>query len=126
MSRTPVEQEIHALEARRDQAMLDADADTLARLLGDALVYTYWSGASEGKLRYVESVKTKRFVYRRIERPEERIQLYGDVAVVTGGAHVDVLVAGTPRVAQVRYISVWAKGAQGWQTVAYQTTPILS
>ena len=71
MDRT-VEQEIHALEERRNQAMLKPDIDTLGQLLGESLVYTYWSGGSDGKAAYLESMKTGRFVYRKIERPEER------------------------------------------------------
>jgi hypothetical protein len=70
-------------------------------------------------------VKSGRFVYRRIERPDERIQVYGRLAVVTGPAHVEVVVSGHERIADVRYTSVWLKDTYGWRTVAYQTTPIL-
>jgi hypothetical protein len=120
-----VEQDIHALEEQRDRALLLADSDTLAHLLGDGLVYTYWSGRSDGKADYLEGVKSGRFLYRKIERPDERIQVYDGLAVVTGRAHVEVVVSGRERVADVRYTSVWTKDAYGWRTVAYQTTPIL-
>ncbi len=125
MTQRPVEQEIHALEEQRDQALLLADSETLSHLLGEGLVYTYWSGGSDGKQTYLEGVKSGRFAYRNIERPDERIQVYDGVAVVTGRAHVEVLVSGHERVADVRYTSVWARDAHGWRTVAYQTTPIL-
>ena len=46
---TPVEQEIHALEEQRGHALFLADTDALTHLLGDGLVYTYWSGSSDGK-----------------------------------------------------------------------------
>jgi Domain of unknown function (DUF4440) len=120
-----VEQEIHALEEQRDHALLLADSDTLTRLLDDGLVYTYWSGSSDGKSNYLEGVKSGRFLYRNIERPDERIQVYDGLAVVTGRAHVEVVVSGQDRAADVRYTSVWAKDTYGWRTVAYQTTPIL-
>jgi len=119
-----VEKEIEVLEGRLDQARLAGDADTLALLLGDTLVYTYWSGTTEGKTAFVERVRNKSVVFRNIERTVEHTQTYGDVAVVTGRAHVDGDVVGLPRVANVRFISVWAHGAIGWQLVAYQTTPI--
>lgn len=120
----PVEREIRSLEDRRYQAMIEADTDTLEQLLGDGLVYTHSIGVSDGKAAYLEGVKAKKFTYRKIERPQEQIQLYGDTAVVTGRAHGDLLVDGAPRVANLRYISVWVKGPRGWQTVAFQATSI--
>jgi hypothetical protein len=121
-----VEQEIRALEAQRDHALLRADSDMLADLLGDGLVYTYWSGRSDGKANYLEGVKSGRFLYRKIERPDERIDVYDGLAMVTGRAHVEAVVSGHELVADVRYTSVWTKDAQGWRNVAYQTTPIRS
>jgi ketosteroid isomerase-like protein len=122
-----IEEEIHALEQRRDAAMLRGDAEAVAELLSDSLVYTYWSGASDGKVAYVEGLRSGRFDYRVIERPDERIQVYANTAVVvTGRAHIEVVVGGTPRAADVRYTSLWVKEARGWQVAAYQTTPILS
>jgi hypothetical protein len=67
-----VEQEIHALEDQRDHALLRADSDVLADLLGDGLVSTYWSGRSDGKPNYLEGVRSGGFLYRKIERPDER------------------------------------------------------
>jgi ketosteroid isomerase-like protein len=121
-----IEEQIHALEQRRDAAMLRGDADAVAELLSDSLVYTYWSGTSDGKVAYVEGLRSGRFHYRVIERPDERIQVYANTAVVTGRAHIEVVVGGTPRAADVRYTSLWVKEARGWQAAAYQTTPILS
>ena len=125
MTPRSVEQEIHALEKQRDNALLLADSDALKNMLGDGLVYTYWSGRSDGKTNYLEGVKSGRFLYRKIELPDERIQVYDGLAVVTGRAHVEVVVNGVERVADVRYTSVWAEYARGWRTIAYQTTPIL-
>jgi ketosteroid isomerase-like protein len=63
-------------------------------------------------------VKSARFLYRKIETSDERIQVYGGLAVVRGRAHLEVLVNGHERVADVRYTSVWTKDATGWRTVA--------
>jgi len=85
-----VEKEIEALEGRLDRAMLEADVDTLELLLGDALVYTYWSGTTDGKTAYVERIRTGSVVYHDIQRAVEHIQVYADVAVVIGRAHLMV------------------------------------
>lgn len=66
-----IEQEIHSLEGRRYQAMVDADVGVLQQLLGDALIYTHSSGAVDGQTSYLEGVAAKKFVYRNIERRQE-------------------------------------------------------
>jgi hypothetical protein len=123
---TSIEEQIHALEQRRGAAILGGDAHAVAELLSDSLVYTYWSGASNGKVAYVESLRSGRFHYRVIERPYEQIQVWANTAVVTGRAHIEVVVRGTPRAADVRCTSVWIIEVRGWQAVGYQTTPTLS
>ena len=69
-------------------------------------------------------MQAKALTYRSIERLQQQIQVYGDSAVVSGHAHIDVLIGGVPRLVNLRYLSVWAKQAQGWQTVAFQSTPV--
>jgi ketosteroid isomerase-like protein len=104
--------------------MLEADANTLETLLGDGLVYTHSSGSFDTKATYLEGVRAKTVIYRNIDRLQEQIQVYGDTAVVNGSAHIDVLVGGVPRLANLRYLSVWVKEAHGWHTVAFQSTPL--
>ena len=124
MDTAAVEQEIRALEDRRYRAMLAGDAETLDQLLGAGLVYTHSTGAADTKAAYLAGVKAKTLTYRSIERAEEEVRVYGDAAVVSGRARIDVLVSSVLRQAQVRYLGVWAKGAQGWQLVGFQATPI--
>lgn len=124
MNQDAIRREIHALEDRRYEAMLAGDADILEQLLGDGLVYTHSSGTTDTKTTYIEGVKANKLTYRAIERLQEHIQVYGDTAVVTGRAHLEVLIDGVPRQANLRYIAVWVKASQGWQTLAFQATPI--
>ena len=118
------EREIRSVEDRRYRALLDGDTSTLEQLLGDGLVYTHSTGTTDSKMAYLDGINAKRVSYRNIERPQEDIQVYGDTAVVSGRARVDVLVNDVPRVANLRYLSVLVKGAKGWQMVAFQATPI--
>jgi ketosteroid isomerase-like protein len=124
MNTEGIEQEIRLLENRRYQGMLEGDANTLEQLLDDALVYTHSSGSTDTKATYLQGVKAKKLIYRTIERQDEQIQVSGTTAVVTGRASLDVIINGVPRLVNLRYIAVWVKGPNGWQTVAFQATPL--
>jgi ketosteroid isomerase-like protein len=115
---------IHELESRRFRAMCEADAATLGELLADDLLYTHSSAATDGKASYIAGVTSKKWQYRKIERPEESIQVYGDTAVVTGRVLIDIVVEGNAKKMNSRYTDIWVKGAKGWQMVAWQSTGI--
>src|SRR6185312_14645462 len=111
---------IRKLEDQRFKAMVDADAATLEQLLADSLVYTHSYGGADGKASYLDGIRSKKWVYRKIERPIEDIQVHGDAAVVTGQVRIELLSDGKPKTLNSRFTNVWVKGAKGWQMVAWQ------
>lgn len=124
MSET-IRAEIKKLEDKRYQAMCAKDLATLEQLLGDGLVYTHSYGGADTKAQYLDGIKSGKFDYRGVERPEESIQIYGDnTAIVTGHVKISLVSNGQPRQLNSRYINVWNKGARGWQMVAWQSTPL--
>ena len=116
--------EIRKLEDRRYKAMCDADAKALDELLADSLVYTHSYGGADSKASYLDGIRSKKWQYRRIERPKENIQMHGDCAIVTGQVRIELLSEGKPKTLNSAYTNVWIKGAKGWQMVAWQSTPI--
>jgi ketosteroid isomerase-like protein len=115
---------IKQLEDQRYAAMCAADAATLDKLLADSLVYTHSYGGSDSKASYMEGIRAKRWVYRKIERPKENIQVHGDCVIVTGQVRIELLSEGKPKTLNSAYTDVWIKGAKGWQMVAWQSTPL--
>jgi ketosteroid isomerase-like protein len=115
---------IRRLEDQRYKAMCDADAAALDKLLADSLVYTHSYGGADGKASYLEGVRSKKWVYRKIDRPKENIQVHGDCAVVTGQVRIELLSDGKPKTLNSAYTNVWIKGPKGWQMVAWQSTPL--
>ena len=116
--------ELRKLEDRRYRAMCDADAAALDELLADSLVYTHSYGGSDGKASYLAGIRAKKWLYRKIERPKEDIQLHGDCAVVTGQVRIELLSDGKPKTLNSAFTNVWIRGAKGWQMVAWQSTPL--
>jgi ketosteroid isomerase-like protein len=115
---------IRLLESRRYTAMCEADAKTLEELLADSLVYTHSYGGADSKASYLDGIRSKKWVYQAVERPIEDIQVHGDCAVVTGQVRIQLLSGGQPKKLNSRFTNVWVKGRQGWQMVAWQSTPL--
>jgi len=115
---------IRQLESRRYRAMCEADAGTLEELLADSLVYTHSYGGADSKASYLDGIRSKKWQYQEVERPIEDIQVHGDCAVVTGQVKIQLLSGGQPKKLNSRFTNVWVKGRQGWQMVAWQSTPL--
>jgi ketosteroid isomerase-like protein len=75
--------ELHALERRRQRALIDVDLDMLDQLFDDTLVHTHAHGITHTKTQLLEHTANRR-PYLDITRGELLIRLIGDVAVITG------------------------------------------
>ena len=75
--------ELHAIELRRQLALVEADLATLDELFDDLLVYTHGHGITHTKQQLMEHTARIR-PYLRITRGELLIRIVGDVAVITG------------------------------------------
>lgn len=114
---------IRKLEDRRYQAMCEGDIATLEKLLADSLVYTHSYGGADSKASYLAGVRSKRWQYRKVERPVENIQVFGDCALVTGHVRIDLIADGAPKMLESRFTNVWIRRGGAWQMVAWQSTP---
>ncbi|MGA8005597.1 MAG: nuclear transport factor 2 family protein [Burkholderiales bacterium] len=119
-----VEREILALEDRRCAAMTGRDADALAAMLHDELVYTHSSAVVDDKASYVEAIRSGRTRYHSIKRSEERVRAYGDTAFVSGRAEIEVDVNGQHKSLRLRFLDAWTRTREGWKFVAWQSTAI--
>jgi ketosteroid isomerase-like protein len=122
---TDLKATIRGLEDRRFKAMCDADAAALQELLADTLVYTHSYGGADSKASYMDGIRSKKWQYKKIERPKENIDVYGDACVVVHGqVRIELMADGKPKVLNSAYTDVWVKGPKGWQMVAWQSTPL--
>ena len=119
-----VQEEISKLEERRCAAMTGNDLATLESLLADTLVYTHSSAVVDDKVMYIESIRSGRVKYLKIERFDTQSTVYGDTVISVGRARIDVQVAGSERNLNMRYANVWIKTPKGWQFALWQSTPI--
>ena len=117
-----VEKEILALEDRRYAAMIANDQAALEAMLHADLIYTHSSAVIDSKASYLAALRTGKTRYRNAERAEQKVRVYGDTALVTGRAQMQVELAGQPKSIKLRFLVVWTKTPQGWKFVAWQST----
>jgi uncharacterized protein (TIGR02246 family) len=110
------------LEQRRLEAMTRGDVEALAPLLADDLTYTHSSGMTETKEQFLESLRSRRLQYVKVDREDVRVRTYGSTAVITGLARVVVRSEGKDRDLSLRFTDVWIKRGGRWQMVAWQST----
>ena len=116
------EQDIRRLEDRRYAAMLAGDIATLDALLDDDLVYTHSSGTADTKQSYMAGVRDKVWEYVKIDRPDERVIVRGDTALVFSRLIIDIRVRGAPRHLDNRALAVWVLAGESWRLLALHST----
>jgi len=71
----------------------------------------------------IESLQAKHFNCRVIDTDHLAVRLYGDAAVVTGSARIQVVVSERILNVSLLFTNVWIREGDAWQMVAYQSTP---
>jgi ketosteroid isomerase-like protein len=119
--------ELRRVEARRQQASVDADVPALAELLGDELRFVHASGNVATKAALIESLRSGRVDYVSIRAHDVEARVYGDAGVVTGAAELEVRAGGGPvQTLANLFTAVYARRDGVWRLVAYQSTPSAS
>lgn len=113
---------VRKAETDRFAAMLKADVPALDKLLAADLTYTHGDGRVIDKAAFLADFRTGAFKYSTIQPNEITIRVFGDVAVVTGGAAMHVVNNGAPADITIRYTDVHVKRGGAWQMVAWEAT----
>ena len=114
--------QISALEARRYQAMTEADTAALGELFSTSLVYTHSDATSDSKQSYLDKLASGHFDYGVMEHPETSIVVHGDCAIVVGDMRGEVVIGGQTRVLNSRSLAVWVRENGNWVLLAFQPT----
>jgi hypothetical protein len=113
-----------AAEDRRYRAMQEADLATLDEVCADELSYAHSSGARDTKGEYLGKIRSRYYVYLRIDHPVERVEVVGDTAIVVGRMTADLLVRGTPKTIDNLALAVWTRTSGGWRLLGYAPTAL--
>ena len=107
-----------ACEASLRRAQLEGDVETLDRLVDESLMFTGPDGAVYGKADDLDAHRHGWVRITRLEPSDERMQRFGDVAVVGVRMQMAGSFRGADFAGAFRYTRVWCLRSEGWRIVA--------
>ena len=107
-----------ACEAALRRAQLASDVAALDRLLDEELVFTGPDGALYGKGDDLAAHRAGMIRITRLEPSEERVQRFGDIAVISVRMEMSGTFQGEAFSGPYRYTRIWRAGRDGWRVVA--------
>lgn len=116
---------IIALESAWDQAEQNKDANALANLLADNLVYVDYDGSLSNKQQFLASVKSADITGEQINNEGVTVRLYNNQVAVSTGIYRDKgFEKGKPFQRRGRFTNVWLNQNGRWECIASQSTLI--
>src|ERR1035441_6783071 len=113
-----------ALENGWNQAQLHHDSKALDGLVADTFISTDNDGAFMTKTQFLADNRDLSYASTLMTNSDERIFLYGDVAVVAGIYHARGLNRGKPFDHYGRFTDTWAYLNGKWMCVATHTSAL--
>jgi Domain of unknown function (DUF4440) len=119
------EKAVIALENQWLESEKTNNPDLAAPLFGDRYIATGPDGKLEDKAQTLADAKAR--TWTRAEYEDLKVQVYGDVAIVTGGYKGKGTDSGKPFAEHLRWTDTWVKMPDGkWQLVASHYSAVRS
>jgi len=120
--RTTVEADVLRADDQRFDAMRRGDWTALDAALADDLTYVHSTARLESKAEHIANLRAGKPHYRGIAPRERSARVHGGIGVVNGVSEMHVENAGKEQRFTVRYLAVYAKLAERWRMIAWQST----
>lgn len=104
-------------------ALQAKDSTTLAGLLADDVTYGHTNGMVQTKSELIRSVVSGEQDYKNIEPSDLNVRIYGNAAIVTMKAKVNMLYKGSPLEMSMVITLTWIKD-KDWKLVARQSAKL--
>ena len=118
-SAADAEQELRKLVQTWDEAFVKADAETLGRLLADEFEFV----GGPKKADDLASLKTRKANILSAVSTDIRVQVYDDMAIVTGVDAITIKDVGQDLLTKWLYMDVWVKRGGRWLCVKTYSAP---
>lgn len=114
---------VRDVEQRRIEATRRNDADVLAPLLHEQLIYINSAGEVFDKERYLRAIRTHKLTYDRdFDVRETEVRVLQDVVVLAGVMLGHSRLDGEQQVFHFPCIGVWRKDSDQWRLLAWQSS----
>lgn len=127
-----VKQAVTDAEHRWEEALRQFDPEAMQSLLDDDDLQTDFKGVVQDKTSWMQDFKQVTANVHsgktqwEMAFDDEKVRVYGDVALVTGRGTFNGRRKGLPVNGVIRFTNVWTKRRGSWRLVSYQATPIES
>ncbi|NMM04298.1 nuclear transport factor 2 family protein [Paraburkholderia sp. RP-4-7] len=125
MNEAEVQREIVRLEQARCRALVEADIDSLQKLVSDDVVHVHANGKTDDRHAYLAMVDGQiRFLEANREALDVRV--YGDTAIATGRLDQVIEIKQTAQRIDMHVMTtqVWVQRGGAWQQVTFQATNV--
>ncbi len=114
--------QVLAVDEARRIATLHADVKALDALLAEDVTIFWGDGTTDNKASTLELFRSGRLRYAKLDYDNTLVRIYGETAVVTGDARVQVQADNIPIQHLVHVTRVYVCNHGQWRLVAIQTT----
>ena len=114
---------LEAEETRR-QAMLESNTQKLDVLMASSMTYTHSSGITDTKQAYLQLLSSGTVTYETIAFDDLKIQLIGQVGLVTGTMKAALMRGGARKQIATAYLAVWEHVGGDWLLHVVQATSL--
>jgi ketosteroid isomerase-like protein len=117
---------IVAADERRRAALNANDADALAPLLSEELVYIHSNGLVDGKQSYIDRVRAGPGRYRNLTVKDFKVRRNGSTAISDGEVRFEHGVPGGKTiVVHAHFLAIWRDEGGTWRLAGYASPGIM-
>lgn len=117
-------EDLLALEARWNQAIIDKDVRALDGILAPDFLYITPRGAVIRRADLIAGVQGRRVTVDPFVTEEVEVRLYGDTAVLTGRFTQTLRLGDQHETTTYRYTDVYVRDGAGWRAVTAHSSVI--
>lgn len=107
------------------KAMVDADKNTLNKIVAAELSYGHSSGKVEDKAAFIEVITSGKSDFIKIDLTEQTIKVVDKTAIVRHKLTAETNDGGKPATVNLNILLIWQKQKGDWKLLARQAARIL-
>lgn len=115
--------EVLAAEESRNRALEKGDADALAKLYTEDLIYTNALGITLTKEQHLADIRSRKLQLTTLKHSDVQVRIHGDAGFVTGVSTSMVNFHGNVSASPRKFLNVYVKENGAWRCAVHVETP---
>ena len=115
--------EVMQAEESRNQALEKGDADGLAKLYTDDLIYTNALGVTLTKQQHLADIRSRKLQLSTLKHSDVQVRMHGDAGFITGVSTSMVNFHGNVSDSPRKFLNVYVKENGVWRCAVHVETP---